>query len=514
MRRPAAVSAVLFVVLAAAVLGVAVGPMVASDPVEAQSGSEPDWREYDADAEIEVDDADGLDDDELEAVVSRAMVRVEEIRGVEFEERPSVTVVTRAEFQEEYDGLGGEPTDGNATFQNAKYRALFLAGDDQDATDARSENQGTSVAGFYAPSTGGIVIVADGDRPRMNEPILAHELYHAYQDGRWGLANYDAATQDGRNAQLGLIEGDAVYVESLYERRCGEEWDCVIPADDAETGEVDRPSQPANVGILLLDFQPYDDGPAFVETIHETEGWDAVNALYDAPPETTEQVISPEAYPDDEPREVAVEDDHGERWERVRPDGRPDHGRLGMAAITTAFVHPLYDSGGEESVIPADDWFTSEGEPPPYGALNYESEYATGWDGDRFHAYQREDGRLGYVWRIAWDSPADAETFLEGFDELLAYWGGERVESDTYVVDEGGYEGAYHVESEDGVVTITHAPTVDALTEVYADADPGSGDPVDGGDEEKPTDELPGFRITVAVAVVALLAAGYFVVRR
>ena len=528
MRRLAMISVVLFVAVTAAALGVGVEPTANAAEAQSQtqqpeSEPEPDWREYDPDDELGIDDAEGLDDEELEAVVSRAMVRVETIRDVEFEERPPVSVITREEFQNEHGSLGPEPTDERAAFENGIYRALFLAGNDEDAIEARAENQGTAVSGFYSPASGKIVIVADGDQPRMNEIILAHELFHAYQDQRWGLASYDADTRDGRNAEHGLIEGDAVYLETLYDRRCGEEWECVIPpGEETEPGEGDQPERPANIGILLLDFQPYDDGPEFVETLHERGGWGAVDAVYDSPPTTTEQVIAPEAYPNEEPREVDIDDDHGTEWDRVRPNDRPDHDRLGMAAITTMFVNPLYDSGGDEWIVPSDDWFTSEPgeEQPPYGALNYDSEYATGWDGDRLHVYRDGDGRLGYVWRIAWESSADAATFLEGFDELLAYWGGERVESDTYVIEEGGYEGAYHVDVGGGgdVVTVTHAPDADGLTAVYADAEPGRGDPVpeeaDGTDEpaDEPDDELPGFG---PVAVIgALLAAGYAAVRR
>jgi PGF-CTERM protein len=526
MRRPGVV-VILFVVLATVVLvgagSVALGVVdgVGAETQQPENEDDPDWREYDPDDEFGIDADDGLADDELDAVVDRAMVRVETIRDVEFEERPPVTVITREEFREEYGGLAAEPSEESATFQNAKYRALFLAGDDEDAVESRAENQGAAVSGFYSPSEGEIVIVAEGDQPRMDEVILAHELFHAYQDQRWGLANYDAVLRDGRNAELGLIEGDAVYVETLYEERCGEEWECVIPPDEeAEPGEPEGPEQPANIGILLLDFQPYDDGPVFVERLYEQGGWNAVDAVYDDPPETAKGVIDPDVGPDADARDPGIDDDHGEGWERVEPEDRPDHERLGMAAITTMFVNPLYDSGGEEWVVPADEWFTTgpDEEPPPYGALNYGSAYATGWDGDRLHVYEHEDGDLGYVWRIAWESPEDADTFLEGFDELLAYWGGERVASDTYVIEEGGYEGAYHVALDEDVVTITHAPEVDGLTDVSADAEPDTGDPVPqeaetaDGDGEGPEDELPGFGI--AVAVVALLAAAYAVVRR
>lgn len=514
MRRPALV--VLLVLSLVAVVGLG-SPAVVSEPANAQTQAE--WRAADPGDELGIEADEGLSDDELEAVVERSMVRVEAVRGIEFEEHPPVTVVTREEFQREYVGRSGGPTDDQSAFENAKLEALFLVGSDEDATDVQTDNRNTSVAGFYAPGSDEIVVVSNGDEPRLNELTLAHELFHAYQDQRWGLATYDARTQDGRSAELGLIEGDAVYVETLYERRCGAEWECVIPSD-AEPGEGDPPARPANLGLLLLDFMPYDAGPAFIETIHDEGGWDAVDALYDEPPRTTEQVVVPATYPDDEPREVAIEDSYSEGWGRVKPEGRPDHDTLGMAAITTMFVDPLYDSGGQHWVISADEWFAYEGtEPPAYGAFDYGSEYATGWDGDRLHVYRHENGGIGYVWRLAWDTPGDAETFAGGFDDLLAYRGAERIAGDTYTIDEGGYEGAYHVSVEGDTVTIVHAPAIDALAEVHEDAEPGTGEAVpekDGGTSEngeQPADEdQPGFGIVAAL--VALAAGASLVVRR
>lgn len=511
MRRLAVLVVALgFCLLAAG----AVAPLAPSEPADAQAG----WQAADPDDELEIAADEGLSDEELDAVVDRSMVRVEELRGAEFEERPPVTVVTRGEFTEQYGGTGGELPEDQSTFENAKLQALFLVGSDEDATAAQAENLDTAVAGFYSPATGEIVLVS-GDEPRVNELTLAHELVHAYQDQQWGLENYNEATQDGANAELGLVEGDAVYVETLYEERCAQEWECLIPAD-AEPGDGEQPDQPANLGLLLLDFQPYDSGPAFIEAVHEEGGWAAVNALYDNPPQTTEQVISPESYPDDEPRDVTIEDSHSGDWERVEPESGPDSDSLGMAAITTMFVNPLYESGGQDWVIPPDEWFTYESDPPPYGAFNYGHEYATGWNGDRFHAYS--DGEeVGYVWALAWDSPEDAATFASGFDDLLGYWGGERAEGDTYVISEGGYEGAYHLSIEDDTVTITHAPEIDSLAEISEDARPGTGESVPESDsidesddaaEEDESDELPGFGIVAALA--ALAVAAYLLVRR
>lgn len=515
MRRLGAVPvAALFVLATVALAAPLISP---SEPASAQA--ETDWSGYEPDADLAINASDGLNDTELEAVVSRAMVRVETVRGISFENRPPVTVVTREEFRTEYAGRGSDPTDNQSTFRNAEYRALFLVGGDEDAAAVQAENRNTSVAGVYTPSTGEIVVVAEGDQPRVNEPVLAHELFHAYQDQRWGLENYDARLHDARNAELGLIEGDATYLETLYQQRCESgEWGCVTPAAATDPGESDRPQQPANTGLLLLSFQPYDDGPAFIETIRDGGGWGAVDALYGDPPTTAEEVIDPDAYPDETPRGVTIEDDSSDEWDRVRPENRPDHDRLGMAAITTMFVDPLYESGGTEWIVPADEWFAYEGEnPPPYGALNYDSTYAAGWDGDRFQAYEREDGAVGYVWRLAWDSPEDATTFVDGFDELLDYRGADRIESDTYVIDGGGYEGAYHVAVEDDVVTITHAPDTDSLSNVRAAAEPGTEDvPAAGNDsdgQQGGESDWPGFAVAL-VAVVVVVGAALLAARR
>ncbi|MCL7416911.1 MAG: Hvo_1808 family surface protein [Halalkalicoccus sp.] len=515
MRRLAVLSLVILLVVTA---GVAPATLTLSSPVEAQSQPTPmaDWRQYDADEELEIDDSDGLNDEELDAVVSRTMVRVEETRGIEFEERPSVRLITREEFQTELPDRGGNPSHEAVAFQNGKYQALFLVGDDENALDAREKNLGTAVGAFYSPANEEIVVVSDSDPARLNELTLAHELVHAYQDQRWGLANYDEETSDGRNAQLGLIEGEAVYVENLYEDRCEADWECMMPPD-AGSDESTPSSQPANVGVLLLDFQPYDSGPTFVETAHRSGGWDAVDALHDAPPETAEQVIVPDAYPEDDPREVRIEDTNSGDWERVEPGDAPNNDQLGMGAITTMFVNPLYDSGGQEWVVPADEWFTSQNDPPEYGMFNYDSEYATGWDGDRLHIYENGD-ELGYVWKLAWDTPADAETFVSGFDELLAYWSAERVESDTYVVEEGGYDGAYHVAVEGDTVTITYAPDIESLTAVSEAAQPGTDasapETATDDDREGPIDIRVLLEFGVVATTLALVLGAYLLVRR
>jgi PGF-CTERM protein len=497
MRRVCVLLVALALVLSGGpALAVAAGAPASASGLsggEGQLAGEPEgdgeWREYEPDDELGLDGSVELSDEELDEVIDRAMVRVEELREVEFEARPPVEVVTRSEFQEQYDGLVGEGTDDQTAFVNAKHKALFLVGDDEDSTETVAENQNVSVGGFYSPGTNEIVVVVDDETPVIDEVILAHELYHAYQDSEWNLQEFDAQTRDERNAQNGLIEGDTVFVELEYQQRCESgEWECVRPPE-AEGTEPTEEGQPANMGLLLLDFQPYSDGPAFSEHVFEQGGWDAVNDLYDAPPETSQQVITPERYPEDLPREVEIDDDHDEEWDRLRPEERPDHEVLGKVSIATMFAAPLYDQPGEQFVAP--DEFLNvgpDGELDDFDPINYDVEYATGWDGDRLHVYEHDEGESAYVWRIAWEEDEDAETFVDGYGDLLAYRGAESEGEDLFVADEGGYVGAYHVDHDGDVVTITHAPDVESLSAVNADVEPAD---LEEDDSPEETDDAP-----------------------
>jgi hypothetical protein len=117
---------------------------------------------------------------------------------------------------------------------------------------------------------------------------------------------------------------------------------------------------------------------------------------------------------------------------------------------------------------------------PAPGLYDYAHRYTAGWDGDRLLPYVRTDSattnETGYVWKTAWDSPADAEEFAAGYRELLAYHRAEQVGANTYVVptaeqrDFGGEFGdAIHLDVSGSTVTIVNAPTVEALSGVRSD---------------------------------------------
>jgi hypothetical protein len=395
------------------------------------------WEDgYRANDSLSVTTADGLNESELSAVVARTMARVEEIRGLEFRESVPVEVITREEYRERSVSFstGGETRD-------TLYEALLLVGEDREAGAVLDELFGSSVVGYYSSSEDRIVVVSDSETPTLDRSTLAHELVHALQDQHF--SRVDSRTFDGRLAGQGLTEGDPSVVAREYERRCEQGWSCLDrpTRDRPPAGPVAR-----NPGVYLTVIQPYRSGPAFVEALRERGGWAAVNGAYAAPPNSTEQVIHPDRYPEDRPVDVAVPDRSSDAWEVV------GHETVGEAAIHTTFW--------TWGLVPRED---------DEVVTNYTHPRSAGWAGDRLVAYANEDengSADGYVWRTAWESEADARAFAEGYRRVLRVRLAARTVGDRYVVEDGPFADAFRVTREGETVTIVNAPTRRAVREV------------------------------------------------
>ncbi|MFB6171261.1 MAG: Hvo_1808 family surface protein [Haloarculaceae archaeon] len=461
-------------------------PAATATPARAQTPDPPTdrlgWEDgYWYNDTLSIDRSDGINDSEREAIVARTMARVEHIRHLEFETTVPVDVVSRSAYRQRAGGGSGA---GNGTrspafrrFDNAKFEALFFVGESGDSIATQDANRGSNVLGYYSPASDSIVVVEGENADLPRETTLAHELVHALQDQHFGLGNYSRSTRESYNAVNGLIEGDARYVGQRYRNRCGAQWSCFAPQSASQSqgqGKGQNQSQPSvNFGIYFLNYFPYSDGPGFVARAYDRGGWDAVDALYDRPPASTEQVIDPQTYPDDLPSFVKLTDRTGDGWTRVRPSEaaghrvRPDYAILGRSALSSMFAYTFVDGTGRPPVVTRDQFVNYDPDGTVNGTdpFNYDLRYTSGWDGDRLHVYQK-DGETAYVWRLAWDSPADAREFASGYRRLLAHHGGERVGTDTWRIDDGPFADAFRVRVQGDTVTIVNAPTVDALDAV------------------------------------------------
>jgi hypothetical protein len=435
-KRQVAVS--VAVVAAVVVLGAVVvgsfAPTGNSGPPEGLG--EVDGIAYNASLSITVDD--GLNESELDALVARSMARIEVIRGLAFEKRVDVEVITREEYSE---GLDSDLSAAERTWENLRWEALFVVGEDRDALAVLEEVFAGGVQGYYSAREEQIVIVSDADRPAVDTETLVHELVHALQDQRFGLG-YDGTTTDAREAYESVIEGEAELVPERYFDRCDGDWSCVRL--DGETGDTDDTDLEAGIRLRIL--APYVEGREFVEQIRQDGGWDAVDGLHDRPPASSSQVIHPDSYPDSEPTLPSFTDRSSDEW---RPLGETAEtsgtDTLGEAAIYAMLLH--------NDVVSVDE------------PLAYEHPFSEGWAGDRLVPYERE-GKTGYVWETAWETPEDAEQFASAYQQILEERGAVGTGENSFVIPSGSFDGAFRVTRDGTAVRIVHAPTSDALGEI------------------------------------------------
>ncbi|MES3516107.1 MAG: Hvo_1808 family surface protein [Natronomonas sp.] len=479
MGRKAAVAFVLCLLLAGCSTGYAPGAGVGTAPesdTESPTSGEDHLGYVDGywyNDTFDIDPETGLTDAELEAVVSRAMARVQLLRGLAFEERIEVELVTRETFRTEYADAFGGGDDGASRLENAEYEALFLVGPDEDVAEVRQRNRGDNILGFYAPGSEEIVVVSEGDTPTLeDEMTLAHELLHALQDQHFGLGS-PADTRDEHTAYQGLIEGDAVVVERAYERNCETgEWQCVEIEDSGETSI----GPDFHFGVYFLGFAPYAEGPSFIEHHRDRGGWTAINEMYDAMPRHGAEIVHPETYGTDRYETVDLSDRHGDGYERVRPDGS-DHASLGQTGLATMFAYTLYDDYNEVGVIEQGAFLNrnEDGTLDDTRPFTYDVDYAEGWHGDRLHAYQ-DGSETAYVWSIEFQDTANATEFRGGYEDLIEHWGGETAGTagggDVWRIadDDSPFDGVIWVRQDDERVTIVGAPTAEDLGSVYAPA--------------------------------------------
>lgn len=412
-----------------------------------------------------VNATDGLNETELRAVVSRSMARVEHLRRLEFDFDVPVEVISRGTFREQYTQWNVSPT--LRRFDNGKYEALFLVGEDTDSVEAQRRNFQSAVLGFYDSEADRIIIVSNRDNVAISEPVLGHELVHALQYHHFDAGRFDRSTLDRSNAISGLLEGDARNLDQQYSAECRSNWTCVQPqaAFGGGGGGI------SHFGLYYLTYFPYSDGPLFVDHFHDRGGWAAVNGLYAHPPKSAEQITIPSKYRNDSPANVFVLDRSSDAWSRVRPANRSPYGTVGQAGIAAMFANPTFD-GRPGLIVSSNDLLNRDGDRlRGVDPFEYGFDYADGWAGDTLWIHRNRTGELGYVWRIYWDSDGDAREFASGYRDLLKHWGAVPVDNrtDTWRIpeNESAFADAFSIRVSEHRVTIVNAPTVDQLAGVH-----------------------------------------------
>ncbi|MDQ3691418.1 MAG: hypothetical protein M3406_15595 [Chloroflexota bacterium] len=371
-----------------------------------------------------------------EAEAQEILVEIEEqviaIRGLEAAGIGPAEIITRAELADELQQLFDEQyPPAERERDNLSLRALGLLEPDQDIVELQLQLLGDQVLGFYDDTDKRMVVVSDAGLDVEARITYAHEYTHALQDAAFGLDSLeiDAVGEDDRSlARTALIEGDAtVTMLSWMLQHLGQE----------EILEYFSSAQlPDTTGIpgwmvAQLAF-PYEAGLTWTTAL---AGGDPTNpefaeidAAYDDPPKSTEQIIDLDAWQArEEPTDVSAPDlaaALGDGWREV--DATP----IGQASISIMLEYL--------GVAAADA-----------------DEAAAGWGGDRAVIVTGPDEAFAVAWLLAWDSDDDAAEFLAAYET---------------VVDTLGFPASVSG-LPSGEILVTHASSQDLLVQTVDAAD-------------------------------------------
>ncbi len=240
----------------------------------------------------------------VEAEIAGLVAATEELRGLPFLEPPDLAVVSLAELVALVrEDVAEELADSGP--DERLFRLLGLIEPDTDLLALIEELLAEQVLGFYDGETGELVVRGDQSLSPLTRLIVVHELIHALTDQHFGFfdrleALIDEERFDEASALQALIEGDATYFQLVFLQES-------LSLDELVSLQQEVTNQDFSVlesspQFLQDDFAfPYDEGFRFVTALVDDGGIAAVDDAYEAPPQTTEQILHPEAYLAGEP---------------------------------------------------------------------------------------------------------------------------------------------------------------------------------------------------------------------
>ncbi|MEX0658086.1 MAG: hypothetical protein WD080_03040, partial [Egibacteraceae bacterium] len=388
--RTPVVLAVAACVAVAAVAAVLVLGRGATDPGESGDVAEP----ADSGTGTAVDDmAVGEDGGQILDVTQMA-TQISEIRGLALRGN----LDARRYPPEEYSALvreyaGGSQRDDLAE-QGQVLAALRLIPRDTDYPELTRDLWEEQLNGFYDESVGRAHVRGTGQSlSALERKVLADELMIALLDSAFDLQalHEDAANADADRAVDALVKGDTFLSSTVWAER-------FLTTEEQTQADSDLSLLPARVGrsvsrAMLGEFLfPFVAGEDFARALFAEGGVATLDAAYEDPPTTTEQIIHPDKYLAREPAiDVAGRaDPPGDGW-----------GELVRRTFGEQDLQQLLAELGEEQALPA----------------------AAGWGGGTLVAWTRGEETAVAVW-LEMDTPEDGAELCEAVPVWYVLSGG------------------------------------------------------------------------------------------
>lgn len=354
--------------------------------------------------------------DDLRDQALALLQQIGDVRGTPSRREVDMFLLTRDQARAYYSG-GEEPSDSTPPDQTPPppfdlrqetYVLLDLipppeAAGGRNLEEQQIDNLIDLITGFYSNDFMAFYLVESingGIYGGLARSTIVHELTHAlqyqYRDID-GLARERSGDWDATTALLDVLEGDAVYTETLVlgfsTRSTYREPICF---------EIPAPIRAGTPYVVERELDTwYEDGVCFIAAVRDelTRG---ITGVFEDLPTTTEQILHPGKYLAGETaRPVflnSLTESLGPGWEQK---GRANFGEFGLQNIL------LTGLAADRARV---------------------QEAAAGWGGDSFFLYANDDGDRLLHLETRWDGQTDAREFFDALVASIVNRGGEAPE--------------------------------------------------------------------------------------
>ncbi|MDP8218598.1 MAG: hypothetical protein P9M03_07725, partial [Candidatus Theseobacter exili] len=264
---------------------------------------------------------------------------------------------------------------------------------DFDLYNAINKLYQEQIAGFYDPDKKTLFSIKDLPLSgNLQRAILAHELTHVLQDQHYDLKEHfdnKSKSDDEKIALQSIVEGDATFITQLFYIKT---LNFSVIADLFSFFTLDQKQFNQTPMVIKENLLfPYLKGMEFVTYLHRKGGWEQINKAFEYPPKSSEQIIHPEKFIDNEmPVDIKLPsiDKEMKDWNTVEINVI---GEFNIFILVKKFLNQ------------------------PKAKIASE-----GWGGDKY-MYLENKSRDGYIliWSTRWDTEKDAEQFEETYKKLL-----------------------------------------------------------------------------------------------
>ncbi len=353
--------------------------LTAEDPSRTDTPSLTNTPELDLDSCATTESADLADFEEIES-------QVRTIRGLEYSGDAQGIWLTQEQLQDRIlTQFLADYSEDEALREAALLSFLGLIEPGTDLRTLRSEILKEQAAGCY-DCEAGVMVLLCGQVGGLERVTYAHEYTHFLQDLIYDVETgldltpeFCARDLDHCTAVQAVLEGEATLLQEQWLRTYGK------PEDLAGLieffADYEMPVFASAPAFIQNDLTfSYLAGLEFVHHFYLKDSWAAVDAILEAPPVSTEQIMHPSRYPKDLPVEITLPDFSDAQWQ-------------------------LYDEGslGEWRLLATLDAHLSP---------DVADQAAEGWGGDRYVLLEgRTDAELSFVLVTQWDTMRDAHEF-------------------------------------------------------------------------------------------------------